>query len=91
MAFGADDNSAFWSLTLGQHGLDSLLARVAGLKPTSVMHDNLVVTRKMSLSKWEGFWSFFGSMPASAAIAQPVAHMSFRANNGYRNYHYGIR
>ena len=91
--FGFDNDSWLAKITLGERGLGGFVGQIAGLKPTSVMHDYLVVSKRMLgrqdfIGKWGGRAEFVGSMLPSLLIAQPLAHTSYRVNAGYRRFTY---
>ncbi len=91
LTFGPDwDNSTWYGALFGERGALGILGQMAGGKPTSVMHDNLVVSRAALDRGWPGRVEFVATMPASYAIAQPLAHMSYRVNNGYRSFMRGF-
>lgn len=92
IGYGADGESLTFSfdkdgwtgLLFGERGALGLAGQLAGLKPTSVMHDYLVTTKEYSPLSLE----FYGSMVPSYAIAQSIAHTSYRVNLGYRKFRY---
>jgi RHS repeat-associated protein len=83
LTFGPDFKTGWKSVLLGERGALGLLGQLAGGKPTSVMHDAIVV-KLSSIGNWQQktFWQkvggvteFVSTMPASYAIAQPLARI----------------
>jgi len=89
MTFSFDKDGFFGGL-FGERGGLGLAGQLAGLKPTSVMHDNLVVSRSTLERGIPGKIEFFATMPASFVVAQPLAHYSERVRGGYNRFARGL-
>lgn len=74
----------------GERGVLGWTLQMAGIKPTSVLHDYLVVKRSMTERGIPGTLEFVGSMLPSFAIAQPLADMNYRVNQGYNQFRHNV-
>lgn len=84
-SFEPKGNQAF-DLLFSEKGLLGIAGQIAGLKPTSVKHDNEVVRNNLDTDNFR----FYSSMFSSFAYAQPVADMQYRRIVGYNRFRRGL-
>jgi len=87
MTFGFENGG--W--LMGEEGLVGILGQLAGLKPTSVAHDNEAVLLNLRASDWKrGDFRFYTSMVSSFPSAQLRANMEYSRIVGYNRFRRGL-